>query len=798
MEGHHLINQLCNDKYLIFNVDDTKRPVDCQGNLLIDWINASAPTLSRGLEIAEGYGYGMNVGLQGNGQRVLSLDFDVCGDKDPDGKRLGCPETLAKLEEYRSGIDRVDGMYSSSTAGNFNVLVDYTECPEVASLVKQFDGNKFTYHHLEIILRGNQVIPPTATMCKMTSAIGEPRTFLNSEPFYKLTDQPFMLTFLKGLFTEKLAARVISTPPRQIKDAPREVTDDKWLDLLFNIIRNQVVDGAKVITWDYWFKIAGILKSNKYELATFLKYSLPVSTESEATKLWECNRKIPPMSLYGLQNIAKEVNPFGYRNWITKHQQYIPLAVLAMGENDVARYISEQLRGSLVYCDGWWRLDKNNLWVASKKAPLATVITHLQTLIDISKEAILFQKSKADEARKLELTKMEESYADFYYTVGSPKFSNHIAALLVEYLAIPGFDSQLNSTIYTVAYKNGILDLKTLQFREGIHASDMLSQTLDYDYEVARPEDVAYVREQFKKICNYDEVHTEYYLGTLGYALTGDSSALCELYYLTGQTASNGKSTPLDALTDILPIYVCRTEKTAFDEGNSKVHKEIATWGGKRIVWANEVSAAKKNSELLKELTDGAAVKYDKLYSTNALMRIQFKLFLVSNNSLSIKMDAGINRRFRHFQMDSKFLTPEEGWVADRFEAKIFKKDPRFGTELRTTYRAAFLHLLFSRAKKFHEHGLATYPVEWKAERDAVVEAADTFREFFDINFEVRDALTISKQELDSLLKPYGKVNIRDELKRLNIPFEYQSQQRKTVDGVKHKGIYRGFGSVDA
>ena len=180
----------------------------------------------------------------------------------------------------------------------------------------------------------------------------------------------------------------------------------------------------------------------------------------------------------------------------------------------------------------------------------------------------------------------------------------------------------------------------------------MLTQTLNYDYEVADLKDVAYVREEIKKICNYNEEHLEYYLAVLGYALTGDSSKLCEMYYLTGQTASNGKSTLLEVLTTILPMYVCRTEKTAFDEGNTKVHKEIATWQGKRIVWANEVSAAKKNSELLKELTDGTSVKYDKLYSTNAIMRILFKLVLVSNHSIAIKMDAGFQRRIRIFQMD--------------------------------------------------------------------------------------------------------------------------------------------------
>lgn len=794
------INELAIDGYRIFNVDAKKMPCDSEGHALPKWQTMTSHELFVRMAVRPGLGLGLNLGEQTNGHRIMSLDFDVCGDKGIDGKRLGCAHTAKKLDEYRDGIDRQDGMYSSSTAGNFNVLINYTKCPELVDAVEKCGLVKFTHHHLEIILKGNQVIPPTATTCKVTGELGSPRTFLNDVLFYELTDEPFMISYLLNLFEEKMKLKTTpkapTAPNAPTKFKMAEQTTDKWHELLFDVIGNQVVDGVKAISWDQWFKIAGTLKFNEYPFETFLRYSVPVSTVAETTKLWEENRRVPPMSMYGLQNIAKEVNPFGYRSWVNKFRQFIPLETLVKGENDVAKYICEQLRGSLIYCDGWWRLDKSNLWVHSKKAPLATIITHLQTIIDVSKEATLFAKSTADEEQKKQLTENEAAYAKFYKAVGTASFSNHIATLLTEYLAVPDFADQLDTSIYTIAYKNGILDLKTLVFRYGIHSTDMLSRTLSYDYEVARPEDVAIVREEIKKICNYNESHTDYYLGALGYALTGDSSKLCELYYLAGQTASNGKSTLLEAITTILPIYVCKTEKCAFDEGNSKVHKEIATWAGKRIVWANEVSASKKNSELLKELTDGTAVKYDRLYSTNALMKIFFKLFLVSNSSLSIEMDAGIARRFRHLQMDSKFITAEEGWKGDRFDAKVFKKNIDLGSLLTTTYRAALLHLLFSYSKKFHDEGMAPYPLDWKAEKDAVVAANDTFRDIFENVFTIGEGLKVSKEEVDKWLKSMGKMNLRDELKRMSIPFSYDSQEQQKIGGKRVKGFYHGFGIV--
>jgi len=793
------IKQLSKDRYLIFNVelsgDNYKRPISgFSGNALFNWPNLTAEQLAGELDLSRGMGFGINLGLQGNNKRIMSIDFDISGDKDLAGKRIGCAYTLGKLNEYRAGIDRVDGLFTSSTEGNFNLLVDYTANAEITALIAAHEPKRFKINNnLEILCKGNQILPPTTTTCKITGELGQPRRFLGSEKFYVLTDEPFITAYLKELLLyEKPASK---TKTLRTDASPSISTEDKWLDLLFNVIRNETIAGVYVIAWEMWMKIAGILKFNGYPVETFVKYSVPTSTEDAAIKLWETNKRVPPMSLYGLQNIAKEINPFGYREWINKHQQFISLSTLEKGENDVARYISEQLRGGLVFCEGWWRLSQG-LWVNSKKPPLATIITHLQSVIDIGKEMILFEKSKAtDPERITALTKQELSYASFYSRVGGPSYSNHIAALLSEYLLDATFGGKLNNIPYSIAYKNGLLDLKTLLFREGIQSTDMLSQTLDYDYEKARDEDVAHVREQFKKICNYNEEHLEYYLGALGYSLTGDSSALTELYYLAGQKASNGKSSALEALTDILPIYVCKTEKTAFDERNPKVHKEIATWGSKRIVWANEVSSAPKNSALLKELTDGASVKFDRLYGTNELMRVEFKLFIISNFSLSIDMDEGIRRRFRHMQMDSKFITEEEGWVNDNFTKKIFKKDINFGKGLRTTYKAAFLQLLFSYSKKFHEHGLSAYPLDWKAEKDSVVLANDSFREKFEDKFTIGEGLKVSKLDFDMVFGgAKSNINLRDDLKRLGIDFTYNCKERHTIRGEQHKGFYHGFG----
>ena len=113
--------------------------------------------------------------------------------------------------------------------------------------------------------------------------------------------------------------------------------------------------------------------------------------------------------------------------------------------------------------------------------------------------------------------------------------------MLKDYLNDNEFFSRLDINNYILAFKNGILDLKTLKFREGIFSLDMISQTIPYNYEKALDNDIKSLHFELLKICNNNETHLDYYLSSLGYALTGDSMKLQEFYYILGQKASNGK-----------------------------------------------------------------------------------------------------------------------------------------------------------------------------------------------------------------------------------------------------------------
>eukprot|EP01041_Mallomonas_annulata_P013431 gene13431-28480_t len=461
------------------------------------------------------------------------------------------------------------------------------------------------------------------------------------------------------------------------------------------------------------------------------------------------------------------------------------------GENNVAREISTKLKNTLVFTNERWVIcdNKTKLW-RYVKDPTATIITHIQNGIDESRKNLITLKQLCeDQKEKEKYVETEKEYLRYYVEYGKNGVSSQVKKCLQEYLHESFFSETLDNNIYKVAYKNGILDLKTLNFRYGIVPEDRLTKTIPYDYEIAREEDIVFVREELKKICNYKDDHLDYYLSAFGYAMTGDSSKLQNFWTITGQKASNGKSVIFEALTRIMPNYIIKLENTIFETTYGSRHKEIATWGGARIAWVNEMSKRKQDADFIKNLSDGTPIRFKVMYGEMDNMPVTFKLFTVGNNTISIDADNGVARRMRGLQMDSDFV---EGLEANDYENKRFILDRKFGDLLATKYKHAIMGLIYKYSHMFATSGnIKPYPNDWKDVTDDVCKENNKFTTWFDENFEVGEECIISKGEFDEKIRQYtgGKINIKDELKRMRIKFKYDSQKREKGQ----KGFYIGF-----
>ena len=448
--------------------------------------------------------------------------------------------------------------------------------------------------------------------------------------------------------------------------------------------------------------------------------------------------------------------------------------------------ISKTLKDSVVLCnESWFVLQSNNLWKQVKE-PTFQITTEIRKYIDYSNEKLVKEIrdcSGAEKDKKIEQSKMFLSY---YKEINKSSYMSQLIKNLKGQIRDDEFEDKLDINKFKIAYKNGMLDLKTLEFKYGILSSDFISKTIPYDYEKACDSDISEIRSELLKICNNNEIHLNYYLSTLGYSMTGDSSKLQEFYYILGQKASNGKSVIFDALQNIISTYIVKVENNTFEPRNKDIHKEIASWRGARIAWVNELTKNKQDAELIKEIADGTTRKYKVMYGTSTEMSINFKLFIVSNHSPSIDSDNGIARRMRMFQMDSEFI---DGLENDDYEKCLFKKDTNFGDLLKTKYKFALMDLIYSYSKKYvdNDFKLEPYPVEWKEQTTECVSSNNEFKEFFETHFETGDNKSISLFKLNQILKAYGNVKFNDENKKNKWGFEYE----------RNKKLWSGFCAKD-
>lgn len=564
------------------------------------------------------------------------------------------------------------------------------------------------------------------------------------------------------------------TATKSSSPSPSQKTcsNESYRELIFNIIKNT----RDTIDYREWMKIGSVMKTRLgFTVEDFLKFTNDPTNKDKTIEHWErfVDKGISPEYLWKIAKNDKTGNLEQFIAWKRKWLRNITSDILAKGSNDICIFMTPILIVKLRFCeDKWWLCNKTNIWERISD-PTAVIVSAIQSEID---ELATNNSSRLQAVRLAEdkdaiaaCEKLENLIVKYRVVVSSCSQAAMYKNLLKSYLYDKDFVNNLNTTKGKIVFKNGVYDLTVKPgsanaFKEGFDAHDYISDTLDYCYEKSNSEDKIYVKEQIKKICNYNNIHTEYFLSKIGYAFTGFADEKQEFYNCTGQKASNGKSSIFEALEEIAPLYVGKMSNNALEEANSKKHKQIAEWRGKRIMWIDELSPKKQDTELLKLISNGTKLPYEVMYGTTAGMMILFKLFIVSNHSLQFKMDNGLKRRLEHMQFDSDFKINVK---TDDFENKIFIANTNFVRELSTKYKYALLELVFDYAYKFFNKEFPICPPEWLAEKEETLIEADPFDIWFNENYIIDETgeTSIYKFKQDVERAGFKNINPRDYFK---------------------------------
>lgn len=222
-------------------------------------------------------------------------------------------------------------------------------------------------------------------------------------------------------------------------------------------------------------------------------------------------------------------------------------------------------------------------------------------------------------------------------------------ALIKESQHLPGvpvLPGQLDRNRGLLNVENGIVDLsrqRLIEHDRGRYITRMAG--VSYDESADCPVWRAFIR----SVTGGDDSLAQYLQVMVGYMLSGSVREQC-LFFLFGD-GSNGKSTFLDAISEMFGTYAMNTQSETItsQKHSGGARSDIARLKGARLVTVSESEeGASLDESLVKQLTGGDTITARFLYGKEFEFRPEFKIIMATNHKPKIKgTDTGIWRRIR-------------------------------------------------------------------------------------------------------------------------------------------------------
>ena len=222
--------------------------------------------------------------------------------------------------------------------------------------------------------------------------------------------------------------------------------------------------------------------------------------------------------------------------------------------------------------------------------------------------------------------------------------------------------------------KNGTIDLTTGNLRPHAREDYM---TVTTPIEVAAPGTPAPLWTKFMdQIMGGDQSMVDYLQKVIGYSISGDTRA--QVFWLWVGSGSNGKSTTLSVMSQILGGYAVRAGNETFMDKlrGDGPRLDIAKLANKRFVTAGETGENRAWDEpLIKDFTGGETIQARNLYKGLFEFQPKCKLILAGNHRPTISSSGGhsIWRRVHLVPFDVQF--PKES-LDDQLVSKLLAEGP--------------------------------------------------------------------------------------------------------------------------
>ena len=233
----------------------------------------------------------------------------------------------------------------------------------------------------------------------------------------------------------------------------------------------------------------------------------------------------------------------------------------------------------------------------------------------------------------------------------------------------PASTEQFDKDPYLLGCANGVIDLRTGEFRQGRREDYIMKSTnLTYNPTAECPRWIRFLDEIFLGNTELiDFIHR-----AIGYSLTGDTSEQC-LFICYG-TGWNGKSKFLIILRALLSDSARNTPFSTFTERyRDTATNDLAALAGVRLVTSSEIGEGKRlNEARIKAMTGGDPITARFLYGEFFDYTPAYKVWLAVNHKPVIKgTDEGIWRRIRLIPFEACFKANPDPYIEEKLKAEL-------------------------------------------------------------------------------------------------------------------------------
>ena len=513
-----------------------------------------------------------------------------------------------------------------------------------------------------------------------------------------------------------------------------------------------ILDSSRADNYEEWINIGFALHSIEPDNEDLLSIWDNFSQQSKKYEPKACEKKWNScmddkpdgLTLATIHYWAKKDNPEKYKEFQNGQLRTYIEQSLSGCHVDIAKVVYRMFK-YLYVCAGkglkWYFFDKHR-WVEDESGlglrtrvsnelvdEYVKLISYLNEKISIAEDESM---NETDKKRKFEIEsrikQMESKVLLLFDITKKLKTTTFIDNVMKECKGLfydKNFLMKLDENHFLFLFKNGVLDLKTGEFREG-RPNDYISLCAGVNYvpysdNLPFLPDVLDFLEKVQPKANL----RKYMLSMLSSCLEGHNAD--ENFHLWTGSGGNGKSKVNQLLVEGLGEYSCKFPITLFTGkrgASNSVSPEVVESKGKRYVYLEEPGDNERiNIGLMKEYTGGDKIKGRGLFSNFIEFKPQFKVILFCNDMPKVPAeDNGTWRRVKVLEFTSCFKENPKNENEFPIDKYLGEKIPKWGE----TFMSLLVHNYFTSYKAsgglFVPEDVLKFTEEYQKDMDTYVD----------------------------------------------------------------------------